>query len=417
MPAGDARGPESDGTSSGDPGSADGLIRHLYVHAPFCARRCNYCDFAVHVAKTGDLGAWLVAIGREWAMLTEEEPGVGDVPSLRTLYVGGGTPSHLGAGAMEGLAAIIGPHRLENPRLEWTSEANPESFTPELAARWREAGVNRISLGVQSFQENVLRWMGRLHGAEGAERAVRTARQAGYDNLSVDLIFGLPAHLDRDWSADLERALALEPEHVSLYGLTIEDGTSLGRRVAEGREIPLDEEAYRAEYHEAVERLTDAGYGHYEVSNFARPGRESRHNAAYWSDAPYLGLGNGAHSFLPPRRLWNVREWTEYRDRLMRGEDPTEDREELGPEERRLEAIWLGLRTSRGLELNRPAPRVLGLLEGWASEGLARIEGDRVRLTPEGWLVMDRLTVELEEILAEDDHVLTDDSGVSDLSA
>jgi len=385
-------------------------VRHVYVHAPFCARRCNYCDFAVHVSSSGDLGGWLVAIGREWTRLTEEEPELVGVTNLRTLYVGGGTPSHLGAGAMDGLAAIFGEHRLENPRLEWTSEANPESFTPELAVRWRAAGVNRISLGVQSFQENVLKWMGRLHGAAGAERAVATAREADFDNLSLDLIFGLPEHLGRDWNADLERALALEPEHVSLYGLTVEDGTSLGRRVAEGRETPLKEEAYRAEYHRAVERLTAAGYEHYEVSNFALPGRESRHNSAYWSDAPYLGLGNGAHSYLPPRRVWNVRDWNEYRSRLMRGEDPVEDREELGVGERMLERLWLGLRTSEGLRLPEPTAAVRGVLDRWSSDGLARVQGERVTLTPEGWLVMDRLTVELED-------VLTDDSALPDLSA
>jgi putative oxygen-independent coproporphyrinogen III oxidase len=380
-------------------------VRSVYVHAPFCPRRCNYCDFAVQVTNGGDaqarLGQWLEAVGTEWQLLEAE--GWGPVADqLDTLYVGGGTPSHLGSDAMHGLADVLGRERLSHPELEWTSEANPESFTRTLAESWRAAGVNRISLGVQSFHEGVLRWMGRMHGADGAEAAVDVARDAGLENLSIDLIFGLPDRLERDWGADLERTLALDPPHVSLYGLTVEPGTHLGRAVDDGREIPLDGERYREEYLLAVERLTGAGYQHYEVSNFARDGLVSRHNAIYWSGAPYLGLGNGAHSFVPHVRRWNLRDWESYRVRLASGESPVEASEELDAAARQLEGLWLGLRTSGGLPVDGWDPSALSVVERWRGDGLADGQNDRVVLTAEGWLVMDRLTVELDDVLTRD---------------
>jgi len=314
--------------------------------------------------------------------------------SLETLYVGGGTPSLLGPEAMAGLAGVIGRSRLARHDLEWTSEANPESLTTEVARAWREAGVNRLSLGVQTFHEPTLRWMGRLHGPEGATRAVRTARDAGIDNLSVDLIFGLPAHLERDWRADLERALALDVPHVSLYG------TPLGRAVREGREPPVDEERYGEEYLLAADTLVGAGYEHYEVSNFARPGARSRHNGAYWSGAPYLGIGNGAHSYAPPVRRWNLRDWAEYAMKARSAQSPEEGREELDATALRLERVWLGLRTADGLALDGLGERGVDRAASWARAGLASLEGGTVRLSATGWLLLDRLAVELDEVYA-----------------
>lgn len=376
-------------------------VRSVYVHAPFCPRRCNYCDFAVQISRHGDVESWLQAVGAEWLHLQNEGwAQIGE--RLDTLYVGGGTPSHLGPSAMDGLAGVLGRERLMSPDLEWTSEANPESFTHEVAEAWRAAGVNRISLGVQSFDETVLRWMGRLHGAEGARAAVATARDVGFENFSIDLIFGLPSRLKRDWARDLDSALELEPPHVSLYGLTVEPGTNLGRAVDEGREVPLHEDRYRDEYLLAAERLTGAGYAHYEVSNFARDGLVSRHNSTYWSGAPYLGLGNGAHSFVSPVRRWNLREWERYHRRALSGESAVEESERLDAAAVRLEGVWLGLRTSRGLPFEELDPSAHSMVKRWVSEGLARTDNDRVILTAEGWLVMDRLTVELDDLLTGD---------------
>jgi putative oxygen-independent coproporphyrinogen III oxidase len=379
-------------------GGGNPPVASVYVHAPFCTRRCNYCDFAVQVAKHGDLAGWVEALRREWRGL-QDEGWARSADRLETLYVGGGTPSHLGPEAMHALAEVFGGELLTHPGLEWTSEANPESFTRQVAEAWREAGVNRISLGVQSFDDSILRWMGRMHGAEGAEQAVRVARDAGLDNLSIDLIFGLPGRLDRDWAADLDRALALEAPHVSLYGLTVESGTNLGRAVAAGRELPINEERYREEYLLAVERLTRAGYDHYEVSNFARDGLVSLHNSVYWSGAPYLGLGNGAHSFVHPVRRWNLRAWETYRTRLAGGESAVAESETLDASALQLETIWLGLRTSRGLGTDGWDRKPWSLVERWARDGLARCLEGRVSLTAEGWLLMDRLTVELDDVL------------------
>ena len=376
------------------PPPESGAIRSVYVHAPFCARRCSYCDFAVKVASA-NCDEWLDALSAEVRGLEREGMFLLD-DTLETLYVGGGTPSLLGAAAMEGLAAVVGKQRLRHSHLEWTAEANPESLAHEVATAWRRAGVNRISLGIQSFHAPSLRWMGRLHGADGARSAVQVARAAGFTNLSVDLIFGLPARLEREWERDLEQTLSLAPDHVSLYGLTAESGTPLGRAVAEGRETLPAEERYEQEYLLAVDRLGEAGYEAYEVSNFARSGFASQHNSVYWSGDPYLGLGNGAHSYRHPVRRWNLRDWDAYRASTVGPDLPVDDQEELDVGKVRLERIWLGLRTRSGVSLGDLPASARDLARRWEQRALAVVKRDVVRLTPRGWLVMDRLTVELD---------------------
>ena len=371
-------------------------VGSVYVHAPFCARRCVYCDFAVTVSREADVDGWVDAIRGEVSWLEGE--GVfrlGD--RLDTLYVGGGTPSLLGGDAMHRLADVVGSHRLDHARLEWTAEANPESLSAETARGWAAAGVNRISLGVQSFHEPALRWMGRLHGPSGALRALAEAREAGIQNVSVDLIFGLPEATGRSWEADLERVLELDVPHVSLYGLGVEPETPLGRAVREGRAPQVDEDRYREEFLTASRVLKGAGYDHYEVSNFARPGFESRHNAVYWEGAPYLGLGNGAHGFAPPLRRWNVRSWEDYRDRVARASSPIAEEERLDEEAHRLERVWLGLRTRSGLPAPETGSPAQVLVSNWQEQGLCEGDGGRVRFTPHGWLLLDRLAVELEQ--------------------
>ena len=371
---------------------------YIYVHAPFCARRCSYCDFAVTVDRSPDPGAWLEAIRAE--LLGHVQRHRWPRLKLRTLYVGGGTPSLLGDGAMAGLAAALRDCADTDETFEWTAEANPEHFSAGLAKDWRAAGVNRLSLGAQTFDPEVLRWMGRLHGPEGPARAIAAARSAGLSNVSIDLIFGVPARLGRDWSGDLDRAIELDCEHVSLYGLTAEKEAPLGRWVADGRETLADEDTYAEEYLMAAERLGAAGYVHYEVSNFARPGFESRHNRAYWTGAPYLGLGPGAHSYLPPHRFWNVRDWAAYRTRVLGAGPPAEaagaidGSERVDAETSSLEQAWLALRTNDGARLETPAQQRMA--DTWTARGWAVEAGGRVRLTAEGWLLLDRLAVEFE---------------------
>lgn len=367
---------------------------YLYIHVPFCARRCSYCDFAVTALREPPVESWLDAIERELALVVEEE-GWGDRLRLKTLFIGGGTPSLLGEGAMAELRRRLEPFISLSDEVEWTVEANPESFDLALARDWHDAGVNRLSLGVQSFDEEALRWMGRLHGSDGPARAVDAARRAGIENYSIDLIFGLPARLGRDWGADLERALGLEPNHISLYGLTAEPATPLGRWVSEGRERLAEEEVYEREYLLASETLRGAGFEHYEVSNFARPGYRSRHNRAYWTGAAYLGLGSGAHSFLPPVRRWNLRAWEAYRRAVAAGESPVAESEVVTGDAARLERIWLGLRAD-GLPRESWSPAQERLADRWARAGWAVGGGGPLRLTPQGWLLLDRLAVEFD---------------------
>ncbi len=382
-------------------GRGPSSVSSVYVHAPFCLRRCFYCDFAVTLSGTGEGAGWLKALSDELAWLSAEGR-VGLAPRLETLYVGGGTPSILGSEAMGGLAHLLGPDRLAHPGLEWTVEANPESFTPEVARGWARAGVNRVSLGAQSFQDDVLRWMGRLHGSMAPERAVEAARAAGITNLSLDLIFGLPQGVERRWEEELDRALDLRVPHLSLYGLTAEKGTPLGAAVARGEIVSAPEGRYREEFLLAHRRLGEAGYRHYEVSNFALPGFQSRHNRVYWEMEPYLGLGNSAHSFLPPLRRWNLRDWGEYEKRVREGDGGVEDGEEITPGQARLEEVWLGLRTDRGVALDGLSPEATALAREWVEKDWAVIRGEMLVLTPGGWLLLDHLAVALDEAMTRD---------------
>ncbi|HEX9106841.1 MAG TPA: radical SAM family heme chaperone HemW [Longimicrobiales bacterium] len=369
--------------------------RFLYLHVPFCLRRCPYCDFAVQPTRRPPIADWLDAVDAE-LRLAAESNGWTSPLELETIYVGGGTPSLLGPGGMAQLRRRLERHARWLDDVEWTAEVNPESFSAELAREWADAGVNRVSIGVQSFHQPALRWMGRLHGPDGAVAAVRAAREAGIDNVSIDLIFALPARLERDWDDDLRRALALEPAHLSLYGLSAEAGTPLGRWVREGREAMADEETYAAEFLRAAQATAAAGLRQYEVSNFAVPGRESRHNSAYWTGAPYLGIGPGAHSFLPPHRTWNRRDWKGYQQELSAGRSAEAERERVEGDSARLERIWLGLRTAGGLARADLSERQIALARSWRSQGWAAPDQERLRLTPQGWLLLDRLALELD---------------------
>lgn len=369
--------------------------RSLYIHVPFCTRRCSYCDFAVEATAAVPTEAWLDAVEGEIGLLAAERGWV-DPLQLDTIYVGGGTPSLLDPGAMDDLARRLRRFaEWDEARIEWTCEANPESFAAPIADAWRRAGVNRISLGNQTFHEPTLRWMGRMHGSGGAERAMAVARDAGFDNVSLDLIFGVPERLGRVWSDDLHRTLLLEPEHISLYGLTAEAAAPLGRWVREGRETLADDDRYADEYLLAHSVLTGVGMEHYEVSNFAAPGRISRHNSTYWTGAAYAALGPGAHALYPPIRRWNVRGWTQYQSAVAAGRLPVEDIEALEPEDTQLEGWWLGLRTRRGINLGGMSIAELDLAARWVGAGWATSDDDVLRLTPAGWLLLDRLAVEI----------------------
>ena len=309
-----------------------------------------------------------------------------------TLYLGGGTPSRLGPGGVEQVLSVVRGSLVLEPGAEVTLEANPDDVTREAVERWREAGVNRLSLGVQSFDDRVLRWMHRTHDAGQALRALEAARAGGIANVSLDLIFALPRNLHRSWAWDLARAVEANLPHVSLYGLTVEEHTPLGRWAARGSVSEAPEECYETEFLLAHEVMTAAGFEHYEVSSFARPGARSRHNSSYWSGAPYVGLGPSAHEYDGESRRWNVAPYAEWARRLAAGLDPVAGAETLGSESRDAEIVYLGLRTVDGLPVG---PAESKRVRPWVDAGWARLDGERLRLTPAGWLRLDALAADL----------------------
>lgn len=371
---------------------------HVYVHVPFCGRRCSYCDFAIAVRKDVPASEFNDAIMAE--MVTRRIQ-ASEIP-VKSIYLGGGTPSKLGgagiAGLLRLLATQLGVEKLSTSpdTLEITLEANPEDVTPDAAAAWVAAGVNRVSLGVQSFDPSVLRWMHREHSGDDARRAVGTLKAAGVAELSVDLIFALPESLGRDWTHDLEEAIKLDTDHISLYGLTVEPQTPLGRWTARGEVTEAPEERYEEEFLEAHERLTSAGFEHYEVSNYGRPGHQARHNSAYWRGVPYLGLGPSSHGFAGSQRRWNIAPYAEWLGAVKDGRDPMAGAEELGPEERTAEEVYLGLRTSSGLTIRHNERMTV---TPWLERGWARLDAsDTLRLTASGWLRLDSLAAALTSL-------------------
>lgn len=364
--------------------------RHLYVHVPFCARRCSYCDFAIAVRSRVPVDEYLTSLRSE--LDARALGGQRKEWRLDTLYFGGGTPSRLGGEGMARLMDLVREYATLEPDAEVTIEANPEDVSAESASAWRAAGVNRMSLGSQSFDDRVLSWMHRVHDGSGIHRAVGAARDAGIENLSLDLIFNVPDALERDWRRDVDQALGLAPDHLSLYGLTVEPATPLARWLERGETIAPPEEGYESDFLEAHGRLSSAGFDHYEVSNFARPGRRSRHNSSYWTGVPYTGAGPSAHGFDGVTRRWNAESYAEWVRVASRAEDPVAGSEMLTPENRLVESVYLGLRTDRGLHLSADE---IEHVQSWLEAGWAHLSGSELRLTARGWLRLDSLASSL----------------------
>lgn len=364
--------------------------RHIYVHIPFCTRRCSYCDFAIAVRRTIPVEEFLGALEREIAV---RMAGVAPVP-VDTIYLGGGTPSRLGAAGIERVLAMLQRYWEPAPDAEVTIEANPEDVDADSATAWRGAGITRVSLGVQSFDDEVLKWMHRSHDAGRATAAAEILRAAGFTDWSLDLVFALPDSLHRDWRCDLDSAIALGPPHVSCYGLTVEPHTPLMHWRERGLAPDTPEDRYESEFLEAHERLLEAGYEHYEVSNFARPGHRARHNSAYWERVPYLGFGPSAHSFDGASRRWNEREYAAWVARLSGNEDPVAGAENLTPEQVRTEELYLALRTSDGVQL---ADRDRQFIAPWQEQGWLYATGERAWASARGWLRLDTLATALTD--------------------
>lgn len=360
---------------------------HLYLHIPFCARRCSYCDFSIAVRRQVPSRAYTDAVLTEWRMW-QDHPAWAESGEIETIYLGGGTPSLLDPSELDRLLTGIRGRRPVAADAEITIEVNPDDVSAERADAWRGLGTNRVSLGVQSFNPTVLTWMHRMHGAEDVPRAFALLREAGFGNISLDLIFALPAELGRDWQNDLDQALALQPEHLSLYGLTVEERTPVARWLARGATSRADDESYAREFLLADQALRNGGYDHYEVSNAARPGYRSRHNSAYWRRRPFIGLGPSAHSGFGTVRQWNIREWSAYQLALAQGKPARAGWESLDPDSVQLEDLYLGLRTREGVPEDAIPASTVSI---WVREGWGIRQAGRVALTPEGWLRLDAL--------------------------
>jgi oxygen-independent coproporphyrinogen III oxidase len=321
---------------------ATGSTRHLYVHIPFCARICPYCAFYKELLDRSQTQRFCEAILAEL-----RQAGYERLLFPATIYFGGGTPTALTTSQLEFLLAGLRNHLDLTELVEWTMEANPGSVSPRKAALMQRLGVTRISLGVQSFDDDLLKLLGREHNAKQAEDSFRILRNAGFANVNLDLMFGLPGQTVDQWRRTLEETVTLRPDHISTYCLTYEQDTEFFLRHARG-EFRQDSDADAEFFELTMSTLEEAGYEHYEISNYARPGFQSAHNQAYWAGADYLGLGPSAFSTIGFTRWQNVPDFRDYAERVLSGNSPIASIEQLTPEMKRAEKIALGLRTNRG---------------------------------------------------------------------
>jgi oxygen-independent coproporphyrinogen-3 oxidase len=367
----------------------------IYVHVPFCATRCGYCDFNTYTP--GELGGanpdgWLDAVRIELRLAAAR---LGGRRAVRTVFVGGGTPSLLGA---DGLAAVLDAIRSEfdlEPGAEITTESNPESTSPRFFADLLAAGYTRISLGMQSTAPHVLAVLDRVHSPGRAPAAAAEARAEGFEHVNLDVIYGTPGETDDDLARTIDAALGADIDHVSAYALIVEEGTALARRVRRG-EIPApDDDVLATRYEMLDSRLSDAGLEWYEVSNWSRPGGECRHNLGYWNGGEWWGAGPGAHGYVDGVRWWNVKHPSAYADVLSRGELPVAGREEPTPSERHLEEVMLRVRLREGMPASVLADDERDHAETLCADGLLRRRGDALVLTDRGRLLADAVVRDL----------------------
>ncbi|MFZ2446210.1 MAG: radical SAM family heme chaperone HemW [Syntrophobacteraceae bacterium] len=318
----------------------------LYIHVPFCRSKCLYCDF-YSVASAASVPEWLNAVQREVLLYKEK------FHAFDSLYLGGGTPTVLGERELAALLGCVRKHFTFCPGSETTMEANPEGLSGDRLKAIRDLGVNRVSLGVQSLDDRDLQYLGRRHTSKRALLALDMVRAAGFANVGVDLMYGLETQSMQGWKRTVDRVLEYRPEHLSCYQLTFERGAAFWKMKADGRVRPIADKLERAFFIWTSRYLERRGYHHYEISNFAR-GREfmSRHNRKYWDHTPYLGLGPSAHSFQAGSRWWNVRSIKKYCQLIAEGKSPIESSEVLSEEQLDLESLYLGLRTSDGVDLH-----------------------------------------------------------------
>jgi oxygen-independent coproporphyrinogen-3 oxidase len=367
------------------------LPRAAYIHVPFCRHRCGYCNFTLIAGRDDLIGTYLEALERElsWLGLPRE---------VDTLFFGGGTPTHLRRSELQQLFDIVGRWFPLAVGGELSVEANPIDMDEPRSQLLAAAGVTRVSLGAQSFHNWKLQALERDHDRAAIETAIKLARRFA-QSVSLDLIFGVPGELLTDWQSDLAAALALSPDHLSTYGLTFEKGTSFWSRLSHGELARLDEELERQMYELAIDTLTAAGFEHYEVSNFARPGHRCQHNENYWLGGQYFAAGPGAARFVAGRRETNHRSTTTYIRRVLAGQSPLSESEELAPEDAARERFVFALRRLEGIDTYQFATATGFTIEQLGGEalprlidlGLLELAGTRLRLTRRGLLVSDAI--------------------------
>ncbi|MGD0339977.1 MAG: radical SAM family heme chaperone HemW [Bacteroidota bacterium] len=373
----------------------------LYIHIPFCERKCIYCDF-YSVDKKSSIDRFLEALETEIASTAS----IAGENKFGTIFIGGGTPSLLTPAQLEKIFHVLSKSFMIENDSEITIEANPGTVTTEKLRDYRALGINRISFGIQSFHKDELQFLGRIHNVEQAMESIGFAREAGFTNIGIDIMISLPGQTVRKLEYSLARAVALEPRHISTYSLIIEKGTPLYRMVEEGKVTPLSTDLDADLYEFTMEYLTNHGFEHYEVSNYARPGFRSIHNSNYWNHTPYIGFGPSAHSFWEGKRWWNIADVEIYCDLLLKGKSAIAGNEILGREQLLEEAIFLGLR-SGGINLQHlvdqygffMAEPVHSLFNQWINEGLAVQKGAHLRLTSRGYLVCDELCARLIDLI------------------
>ncbi len=373
----------------------------IYIHIPFCKQRCRYCSFFSSVSSTvkGERERYIAAV------CTELEKRQDYIPDrdINTIYIGGGTPSTLQQEDFEKIFSTIYSIYNVSPDAEITLEANPDDLSPEYLSMLHTMPFNRLSMGIQSFDDRLLKRLGRRHDSSRAIEAFNSARLAGFDNISIDLMFALPGSTGASWQTDLNKAISLKPEHISAYNLTYEEGTALHSAVERGEITPLSEEENLEQFRMLTEALPGAGYLHYEISNFALSGRESRHNSSYWHDIPYLGCGAAAHSYNRKSRQWNIAHIGKYIKGIEEG-NPVYEIEHLTENERYNDAILTRLRTRDGLpvkwfarefseKLNR---HMMSSAERHLNTGtLTHTSEGNIRLTKEGIFISDAIMRDL----------------------
>jgi len=364
----------------------------IYIHIPFCRSRCSYCDFATGMYNAETAERYIRALTSEIGSWREvESPAIVD-----TIYFGGGTPSLLSPVQVETLLSAVQKRFTVGANPEVTMELNPGTITPETLAEFRSLGVNRASFGVQTFDDNELARLGRSHNADDARRTFRYLRDAGFDNVSFDLIAGLPGQTMTGWRRNLDEAFALRPEHLSFYLLEVHQGTPLASHIKSGLQPKPDEDLATEMYEVMLDRAAEADYEHYEISNLCLPGLESRHNTKYWTAAPYYGFGCSAHSYDGASRRWaNERDLNGYMEIIERGEPAIVDETSLSESDRQAEAVFLGLRMMQGFsfaEFSREFGADLRAkhetdLTRFREAGLIECDGDLLKLTRAGALL------------------------------